>query len=86
MAKIGVADLLNLAELLSVSVGLLNLMSVPLLDGGHLFYHAREAIQGKSFEPKNAGAGVQGGPDVGPVISSSYNDILRPARQMILCG
>ncbi|MGH6675831.1 MAG: M50 family metallopeptidase, partial [Xanthobacteraceae bacterium] len=40
MAKIGLAALLNLAAVLSISVGILNLLPIPLLDGGHLFYYA----------------------------------------------
>jgi regulator of sigma E protease len=36
MAKIGLAALLNLAAILSISVGMLNLFPIPLLDGGHL--------------------------------------------------
>jgi regulator of sigma E protease len=36
MAKIGLGALLNLAAILSISVGMLNLLPIPLLDGGHL--------------------------------------------------
>jgi regulator of sigma E protease len=44
MAKIGLAALLNLAAVLSISVGLLNLlpMPIPLLDGGHLPMPSRQ--------------------------------------------
>ncbi len=47
MATLGVVALLNLAAVLSVSLGLLNLMPVPVLDGGHLVLYALEAIRGK---------------------------------------
>ncbi|MCO6178174.1 RIP metalloprotease RseP [Ciceribacter sp. RN22] len=47
MASLGVLALLNLAALLSVSLGLLNLMPVPVLDGGHLVLYALEALRGK---------------------------------------
>ncbi len=47
MATLGVAALLQLAAVLSVSIGLLNLMPVPVLDGGHLMFYAIEAVRGK---------------------------------------
>lgn len=47
MATLGVLALLNLAAVLSVSLGLLNLMPVPVLDGGHLVLYALEALRGK---------------------------------------
>jgi regulator of sigma E protease len=47
MATLGVAAVLQLAAVLSVSIGLLNLMPVPVLDGGHLMFYAIEAIRGK---------------------------------------
>ena len=36
MAKISPWELFSLAALFSVSVGLMNLLPIPLLDGGHL--------------------------------------------------
>ena len=47
MASIGFSALLQLAAVLSVSIGLLNLMPIPVLDGGHLFFYAVEAIRGR---------------------------------------
>ena len=44
IAKISFWELFNLAALFSVSVGLMNLLPVPLLDGGHLMYFLIEAI------------------------------------------
>lgn len=46
MATLGIVALFNLAAVLSVSLGLLNLMPVPVLDGGHLVLYALEAIRG----------------------------------------
>ncbi|GLR49332.1 RIP metalloprotease RseP [Shinella yambaruensis] len=51
MATLGVAALLQLAAVLSVSIGLLNLMPVPVLDGGHLMFYAVEAIRGRPVGP-----------------------------------
>lgn len=47
MASVGIAALLQLAAVLSVSIGLLNLMPVPVLDGGHLLFYAIEAVRGR---------------------------------------
>lgn len=38
--------LLNLAAVLSVAVGFVNLLPIPILDGGHLLFYAVEAIRG----------------------------------------
>lgn len=51
MATLGVAAVLQLAAVLSVSIGLLNLMPVPVLDGGHLMFYAVEAIRGRPVGP-----------------------------------
>lgn len=40
----GLIGLLNLAAVLSVSIGLMNLLPVPMLDGGHLMFYACEAV------------------------------------------
>lgn len=47
VASAGLLALLNLAAVLSVSVGLLNLLPVPMLDGGHLMFYAVEALRGR---------------------------------------
>ena len=52
VATLGVAALVNLAAILSVSIGLLNLFPVPMLDGGHLVFYAIEAIRGKPLGEK----------------------------------
>jgi regulator of sigma E protease len=51
MATIGVVAVLHLAAVLSVSIGLLNLMPVPVLDGGHLMFYAVEAVRGRPVGP-----------------------------------
>jgi regulator of sigma E protease len=47
MSTLGIAALIQLAAVLSVSIGLLNLMPVPMLDGGHLMFYAFEAVRGR---------------------------------------
>ena len=46
-ARIGFGALMGLAGLMSVSIGLVNLLPVPVLDGGHLLYYACEAVLGR---------------------------------------
>ena len=46
-AKKGFDWLVQLVALLSVGIGILNLLPVPPLDGGHLMFYAIEAIQGR---------------------------------------
>ncbi|MET0258092.1 MAG: RIP metalloprotease RseP [Methylobacterium sp.] len=52
VATLGFAPLLNLAALLSISIGLLNLLPVPMLDGGHLLFYGAEAIRGKPLSDR----------------------------------
>ena len=52
MARIGIGALIMLAAILSISVGLINLVPIPLLDGGHLMYFAIEALRGKPLSEK----------------------------------
>ncbi|MBU4529648.1 MAG: RIP metalloprotease RseP [Hoeflea sp.] len=47
MSTLGIMALIQLAAVLSVSIGLLNLMPVPMLDGGHLVFYAIEAVRGR---------------------------------------
>ena len=52
VATLGVLQLISLAAALSVSIGLMNLLPVPVLDGGHLVFYALEGIRGKALSPK----------------------------------
>jgi regulator of sigma E protease len=47
VATAGFVALLNLAAIISVSIGLLNLFPIPMLDGGHLLFYGIEAIRGR---------------------------------------
>lgn len=52
VSTIGFAALLNLAALLSISIGILNLLPVPMLDGGHLLFYAFEAVRGRPLSER----------------------------------
>ncbi|WP_438986869.1 RIP metalloprotease RseP [Marivivens donghaensis] len=47
MAAAGLTDFISFIGFLSAAVGLLNLFPIPVLDGGHLVFHAYEAITGR---------------------------------------
>jgi regulator of sigma E protease len=47
VASAGFVALLNLAAVVSVSIGLLNLFPIPMLDGGHLLFYGIEALRGR---------------------------------------
>ena len=47
MATLGLAALLQFTAVISVSIGFLNLLPIPILDGGHLVFYAIEAIRGR---------------------------------------
>ncbi|NYT64822.1 RIP metalloprotease RseP [Alcaligenaceae bacterium] len=46
-ARIGLAAYISFLALISVSIGVLNLLPIPMLDGGHLMYYLMEAVRGK---------------------------------------
>ncbi len=81
VATIGFAPLLQLAAVLSVSIGLLNLFPVPLLDGGHLLFYAVEAARGRPLSERAQEMGFRIG--LGLVLMlmvfATYNDILHLA-------
>lgn len=46
-ARVGLAAYISFMALISVSIGVLNLLPIPMLDGGHLLYYALEGLRGK---------------------------------------
>ncbi len=81
VATIGMVALINLAAVLSISIGLLNLFPVPLLDGGHLLFYAVEAVRGRPLSDRAQEMGFRIG--LGLVLMlmvfATYNDILHLA-------
>lgn len=49
VAQLGIVPLLQFAAFLSINLGLINLLPVPVLDGGHLVTLAIEGVRGKSL-------------------------------------
>jgi regulator of sigma E protease len=88
VAKAGFWPLFNLAAILSISIGLLNLLPVPLLDGGHLLYYAFEAVRGRALTQKAQEFGFRIGLAfvAALMIVATYNDIVRITRQWLNLG
>jgi regulator of sigma E protease len=63
-ARVGWYAYVGFLALISISLGVLNLMPIPVLDGGHLVYYALEAVKGKPLSERfmsltqKAGVGV----------------------------
>ena len=59
--RISLVNFISLAAIVSVSIGFLNLLPVPVLDGGHLLYYAYEAIAGEPLGAKVQAIGFRVG-------------------------
>ncbi len=69
--------LLTLSALLSVTLGLMNLLPIPVLDGGHLVYYAYEAITQRPPSPALQEAGFRIGLVliIGMMVVATWNDL-----------
>jgi regulator of sigma E protease len=78
VATLGFVALLNLAAILSVSIGLINLFPVPMLDGGHLLYFAFEAARGRPLSERVQDIGFRIGlaAVLMLMIFATWNDII----------
>ncbi len=59
--KVSLVNFISLAGLVSVSIGFLNLLPIPVQDGGHLMYYAYEAAAGKPLGPRAQAIGFRMG-------------------------
>jgi len=78
-AQYGVAAYLGFLALLSVSLGVLNLLPIPVLDGGHLLYYLIEAVKGSPVSESIQMAGYRVGLFLvmALMIFALYNDLMR---------
>jgi regulator of sigma E protease len=78
-AEMGWQTFISFMALMSVSLGILNLLPIPMLDGGHLVYYFIEAIRGKPVSEQIQMFGLK----VGMVLLGSmmllalFNDFMR---------
>lgn len=78
-AQIGLTRFLEFLAIVSVSLGILNLLPVPMLDGGHLLYYLAEAVRGRPLSEAVQFAGQRLGIAllVGLMGLAFYNDLSR---------
>ncbi|MFN3280044.1 MAG: RIP metalloprotease RseP, partial [Paracoccus hibiscisoli] len=78
-ARLGGEHYLRFLALISISLGVLNLLPIPVLDGGHLMYYLAELIKGKPLSEHAMSIGQR----IGLTVLASlmglalYNDISR---------
>ncbi len=79
MVESGYDDFLRFLAIISISLGLINLLPIPLLDGGHLLYFAIEAVRGRPLSERSMLRGQQIGIVLLALLMSVafYNDIMR---------
>ncbi|MFC6339379.1 sigma E protease regulator RseP [Pseudomonas sp. CCM 7891] len=78
-AQSGMADFLNFLAYLSISLGVLNLLPIPVLDGGHLLFYLVEWVRGRPLSDRVQGWGIQIGISlvVGVMLLALVNDLGR---------
>jgi len=78
-ASAGGVNFLAFMALLSINLGILNLLPVPILDGGHLFFYLWELIFRKPVSMKTREMAQQVGLVllVGLMVLAFYNDFVR---------
>ncbi|MHB1140980.1 MAG: RIP metalloprotease RseP [Sulfuricaulis sp.] len=78
-AKVGVEQFVLFLAVISISLGVLNLLPIPVLDGGHLMYYIIEAVKGSPLSDSVLAWGQQIGVAllVGLMVLAFYNDLTR---------
>ncbi len=78
-AQLGPAWFLNFLAIISLSLAILNLLPIPILDGGHLLYYLIELVKGSPVSERVQIAGQYVGLTVLVALMglAFYNDILR---------
>ncbi len=78
-ARLGLSQYLRFLALISISLGVLNLLPIPVLDGGHLMYYLVEVIKGRPLSERVMEYGQQIGLALLALLMAFafYNDINR---------
>ena len=85
IAKISLVALINLAAILSISIGLLNLFPVPPLDGGHLLYFGVEALKGRPLSQRGQEIGMRIGLAMvlALMVFATFNDVVHVGPKLL---
>ena len=75
----GISSYISFIALLSISLGVINLLPIPMLDGGHIFYYIIEVLRGKPLPDSVQNFASQVGIFLllGIMTLAIYNDIMR---------
>lgn len=78
-ARLGLDYYLKFMALVSISLGVLNLLPIPVLDGGHLLYHMIEVVRRKPLSERSMEIGQQIGMSIlfALMAFAFFNDISR---------
>lgn len=78
-AGMGLVAFLGYLAVISISLGVLNLLPIPILDGGHLLYYLLEAIKGSPVSEKTMMVGQRIGIAllISVMVLAFYNDLVR---------
>jgi regulator of sigma E protease len=81
-AQNGLVNLLALTALISINLGILNLLPIPVLDGGHILFFFLETVTGRPLSPRVQQAALKIGMMLllMLMIVATFNDILRHFR------
>jgi regulator of sigma E protease len=76
-AALGALPFVQLLALFSINLGFINLLPVPMLDGGHLFFYAVEAVRRRPLSARALDWAFRGGLAVilALVIFTTFNDL-----------
>jgi regulator of sigma E protease len=79
VAAQGVVSIISLVALLSINIGLINLVPIPILDGGHLLFYAAEAIYRRPIPARAMEVGMRAGLAIilTLVVVTTFNDLTR---------
>jgi regulator of sigma E protease len=78
-ARIGLISYLSFMALISISLGVMNLLPIPVLDGGHLLYYSVEILTGRPVSERFSAIAQRAGMGVlmTLMLVAAFNDIVR---------
>ena len=79
VAALGIASTVSLVAFLSINLGLVNLIPIPILDGGHLLFYAIEAVTRRKLPEQARDVGLRFGLALiaSLVLVTTFNDLSR---------
>lgn len=78
-ARIGMISFLSFIAFISISLGVMNLLPIPVLDGGHLLYYSLELLTGRPVPQRVGEIAQRAGLGILMVMMAvaMFNDIAR---------